>query len=117
MAYKIGKYIYLDSSHQYPVGRIENNEYHSTRSAKKHFFKSQPGWAISVEILDFLAKKDIDTVILEVIATSGSYDTKAKLSDFTIHGKELNYGDKQLLLLDKYWSQQKPTQLELGVKG
>jgi len=115
MAYKLGKYIYLKNG-KLPVGRIENNAYHSTRSAEKHFYRNKPGWAISAEILRYLAKHNILEIVLEVVAVSGNYTTKALLADFVQRGIELNHVDKQYLLRDKFWTQQKPTQLELEVK-
>lgn len=111
MAYKLGKTIHLRNGKS--VGHLEGDAYRSFRKAKKHFFRSTPGWAISVDVLDLLAKHKVSDIILHVIADSGSYDTKANVRDFVRYGREIDYGDKQLLLPDEYWSQQRPEQLKL----
>lgn len=110
--YSIGKDVYLFPEKK--VGRIEGDTYHSRRSmAKGHFFRLLKGWALSTSLLQFLGNNGVNRIILEVRCKTGKYNAHASLDMFRIKGKEINYGEKQILLPEVYWSVQHPVQENL----
>ena len=84
------------------VGYIVDGVFEARRRSSKHLLQAVPGWAFSVEILEYLDEEGIEDIHLLDLDTRTQYT--ATLQDFCVSGVPINYfGDPQLCLPLSAW--------------
>ena len=89
------------------IGYIKNCVFEARRYSSQHLFWSVPGWAISVNVLEYLDEEGVQDIKIVDGDTRKKYT--AKLSDFRQSGVPINHrGDTQLCLPLSCWKITEP---------
>ncbi len=96
------------------VGVVEGERLLLRRDPARHFYRRQPGWAISSEVLK--QAEAFGARVVEVHTPGVTYT--APLAAFKTHGVPLHHGDRQVLLPVHHWAaRMRPVQLGLEIAG
>jgi len=77
--------------------------YLSRRNRNQHFFRKFEGWGISLEILNWLIKHDINGICLDVEGENKIYSSVGFFLEYGINYHHINF-EPQKILKEKYFS-------------